>query len=94
VILPSWEAPASASASVATWWVEYVHGLVEHEGHHIELYEAYLPRMNDAVLNGTCESTEADLIRLWDEAGHANCAFDLEEYGYAAGLTLEACLQE
>jgi predicted secreted Zn-dependent protease/LysM repeat protein len=94
VILPRWEAPASASASVATWWVEYVHGLVEHEGHHIELYEAHLPRMNDAVLNGTCESTEADLIRLWDEAGHANCVFDLEEYGYAAGLTLEACLQE
>ena len=94
VILPSWVPPADVSPSVVEWWIDSINDTVAHEGHHIELYESYLPRMNSAVVNGTCESAEADLVRLWDEASHANCVFDLEEYGYAAGLTLDACVAQ
>ncbi len=94
VILPSWQPPADTPSSVVEWWVANITETVDHEGHHIELYESFLPDMNAAVLNGTCESAEADLVRLWNEASRANCIFDLEEYGYAAGLTVEACLAE
>jgi predicted secreted Zn-dependent protease len=94
VILPSWQPPADTPSSVVDWWVANLTETVDHEGHHIELYESFMPEMNAAVMNGTCESAEADLVRLWNEASRANCIFDLEEYGYAAGLTVEACLAE
>jgi predicted secreted Zn-dependent protease/LysM repeat protein len=92
VTLPSWTPPEGVSSVTIDWWIEIINETVVHEAHHITLYESYLPAMNDAVRTGTCESVEADLERLWTDASRVNCEFDLDEYGYAAGLTLESCL--
>ena len=92
VTLPNWEPPADAPASLVEWWVGYINDTVAHERHHIEVWESYLPRMNRAVLSGTCDSVEDDLLRIYNRGSQENCEFDLEEYGFAAGLTLEDCL--
>lgn len=93
VVLPSWTPPPNVPSFTIDWWIEMIGETVEHEAHHITLYESYLPAINDAVRTGTCDSVEADLERLWAEARRVNCEFDLAEYGYAAGLTLESCLE-
>ncbi len=93
VLLPSWTPPAGASVRTVNWWTETILETVAHEGHHISIYESYLPLMNDAVRSGTCETVPVDLERLWADGRRDNCEFDLAEYGYAAGLTLESCLR-
>jgi hypothetical protein len=92
VRLPRWVDAESASRSTVDWWLETIHETVWHEGHHIELYESVLPAMNEAVLTGSCGSVTADLQSLIYGANRANCEFDLAEYGYQHGLTLESCL--
>lgn len=92
VLLPSWTPPAGVTARTVDWWTGTIHETVAHEGHHITLYEAHLPAMNEAVRSGTCASAEADLERMWTDARRANCEFDLAEYGYAVGLTLKSCI--
>ncbi len=92
VVLPSWAPPSGVSSGTVDWWTDTIHETVAHEGHHITLYEEHLPAMNEAVRSGTRASVEADLERLITEAQRANCEFDLAEYGYARGLTLESCM--
>jgi len=93
VLLPSWTPPPGVPPATVDWWTEIIVETVAHESHHISLYEQFLPAMNEAVRTGTCDSVEADLERLWTDASRANCEFDLAEYGYAIGLSLESCLQ-
>ncbi len=92
VVLPSWAPPSGVPSRTVAWWTDTIHETVAHEGHHITLYEEHLPAMNEAVRSGTCASVEADLERLITDAQRANCEFDLAEYGYALGLTLESCM--
>jgi predicted secreted Zn-dependent protease/LysM repeat protein len=94
VRLPRWVDAVRATESTIEWWLEVIHETVWHEGHHIELYEAVLPAMNDAVINGSCDSVAADIETLLATANRANCEFDLNEYGYEEGLTLESCLAQ
>ena len=94
VVIPAWTPPSGVSSNTVDWWIETIHDTVAHEGHHITLYESFLPAMNEAVASGTCASVEATLEQLWTDARRANCEFDLAEYGSAAGLTLESCLAE
>lgn len=91
VVLPSWTPPLGVLEDSG---LVDRHNLrvVAHEGHHIEIYEAHVPAMNEAVRGGTCASVHADLERLITDAQRANCEFDLAEYGYARGLTLESCM--
>ena len=92
VVLPAWTPPAGVPSRTVDWWIETIHQTVAHEGHHITLYESYLPAMNEAVATGTCASVELALEQLWADASRANCEFDLAEYGYSVGLTMESCL--
>jgi predicted secreted Zn-dependent protease/LysM repeat protein len=94
VILPSWIPPADVSQRTVDWWIDTIHETVAHEAHHIALYEEARPLMNEAVVGGTCESVGPEIQRIWTDAQRANCEFDLAEYGYAAGLTLEACVAQ
>jgi hypothetical protein len=91
VTLPAWAPPDDVPAATVEWWLGTINEIVAHEGEHITLYESFMPQMNAAVLNGTCDSAEDELVRLWTEARRANCVYDLEEYGYAMGLTIAAC---
>jgi predicted secreted Zn-dependent protease len=92
VTLPSWTAPAGVPDTLVDWWAVTLDEILTHEAHHVELYETYFAEMNAAVQSGTCDTIEAELGRLSDEANLANCEFDLEEYGYAVGLTLDSCV--
>jgi predicted secreted Zn-dependent protease len=92
VTLPAWVPPAGVSAATVEWWAEQLHRTVAHEAHHITLYEEHLVAMREVVATGTCSSVPDALQIVWDGAMQANCEYDLVEYGYAAGLTLEACM--
>jgi predicted secreted Zn-dependent protease len=92
VLLPRWTDAVRATESTIEWWLEVIHETVWHEAQHIELYEAVLPAMNEAVTNGSCESVAVELEELMVSANRANCEFDLTEYGYEEGLTLDSCL--
>jgi len=92
VTLPSWTPPPGVSEDTIDWWLDNMDETVAHEARHIELYESYFAQMNDVVRTGSCETVEAQLTRLAEEASRANCEFDLAEYGYAAGLSVESCL--
>lgn len=92
VVLPGWSPPADVAPGTIEWWAEQLSGTVVHEAHHVTLYEERLGPMRDVVATGTCDSVPQDLQAIWDDALRANCEFDLVEYGYAAGLTLESCV--
>jgi predicted secreted Zn-dependent protease len=94
VLLPRWTDAARATESTIEWWLDIIHETVWHEGHHIELYEAALPAMNAAVVNGSCERVAGEIESLMATANRANCEFDLNEYGYEEGLTLASCLSQ
>jgi hypothetical protein len=61
--------------STVDWCTDISYGSVAHEGHHIEIYEAHVPAMNEAVRGGTCASVQADLERLITDAQRAYCEF-------------------
>jgi predicted secreted Zn-dependent protease len=94
VLLPAWSPPRDAAIEVGTldWWAAELGETVAHEAHHIELYEEHLLAMRDLLAGGSCASVSDGLDVIWDGALQANCEFDLAEYGYASGLTLESCL--
>jgi hypothetical protein len=95
VLLPAWSPPDGGFVAVGTreWWASELGETVAHEAHHIELYEEHLLAMRDLVGQGSCASVSDGLDVIWDGALQANCEFDLAEYGYASGLTLETCLE-
>lgn len=94
VLLPAWTPPEDAFLEVGTldWWAAELGETVAHEARHIELYEEHLLAMRDLLEDGSCASISDGLDVIWEGALQANCEFDLAEYGYAAGLTLESCL--
>jgi predicted secreted Zn-dependent protease len=94
VLLPAWTAPEGTAVEVGLrdWWALQLGETVAHEAHHITLYEEHLLAMRELVDEGSCESVSDGLEVIWQGALQANCEFDLVEYGYAAGLTLESCL--
>jgi predicted secreted Zn-dependent protease len=94
VTLPAWVPPPGVSAATVEWWAEQIHRTVAHEAHHITLYEEHLAAMREIVATGTCSSVPDALQVVWDGAMQANCEYDLVEYGYAAGLTLESCMAQ
>lgn len=95
VTLPAWTPPDDgASAGTLEWWADQLDHTVAHEAHHITLYEQHLVEMGEAVAGETCESLPDALQAIWDDALRANCEFDLVEYGYASGLSLESCIDE
>jgi predicted secreted Zn-dependent protease len=92
VILPAWTPPPGTSASTIDWWNERLLGTVVHEGRHIEIYEAFLPAMNQAVASGNCNTVSTALNDVNYQARAQNCEFDMAEYGIASGLSMDACL--
>jgi hypothetical protein len=94
VLLPAWTPPGGRSVEVGVgdWWALELGETVAHESHHIALYEEHLIAMRQLVDQGSCDSVSDGLNVIWEGALQANCEFDLAEYGYAAGLTLESCL--
>ena len=92
VTIPRWTPPGGATASTRQWWIDELLAAVHHENHHVEIWQSYSPAFNDAVLNGTCDGIAGDLASIVQQANTRNCQFDMDEYGKAAGLTLEGCL--
>jgi predicted secreted Zn-dependent protease len=92
VTIPHWAPPPGATAATRDWWIDELITTVHHENHHVEIWQAFLPAFTDAVLNGTCDRLAADLASIVQKANTANCQFDMDEYGTAAGLRIEDCL--
>jgi predicted secreted Zn-dependent protease len=92
VTLPHWSPSAGASSSTVNWWTTELEDTARHEAHHVELNNNSLPALNDAVSTNGCSTLDAALKTIFAETHRQNCIFDLEEYGYALGLTLDSCL--
>jgi predicted secreted Zn-dependent protease len=94
VTLPRWSEPSSASSATVEWWNSLVREIATHEKHHIVIYRDAQRDLNQALLQSTCENAEAKLLKVWSQANLEQCEFDMEEYGYAIGLTLEDCVAQ
>lgn len=94
VVLPLWSGLPAAHQATVTWWAAELTAIARHERRHVEIYESYLPRLTDAVVDGSCATLADQIESLMYDAGVDNCTFDLVEYGYAAGLTMGSCLAE
>ena len=57
--------------------------IASHENHHEQISQSYLPKMDAAVLTGTCASVSRDLDQLAQQMAVEQCEYDLKEYGYA-----------
>ena len=94
VTLPHWSGLPDAPQATVTWWAAELTAIARHERRHIEIYEAYFPRLTDAIVDGGCSTVSDEIESLIELASIDNCAFDLAEYGYAAGLTMSSCLAD
>jgi predicted secreted Zn-dependent protease len=94
VMLPHWSGLPTAPQATVTWWAAELTAIARHERRHVEIYESYLPRLTDAVRDGSCATLGDEIESLMYDAQVDNCAFDLAEYGYAAGLTMSSCLAD
>jgi predicted secreted Zn-dependent protease len=92
VVLPRWVPPRGVSAYTVSWWSAELLRVATHENHHIKILQSFLPSLNSAVLGGTCSSVSPAITNLMHDAAVQNCEFDLQQYGYAQGLTLQSCL--
>jgi predicted secreted Zn-dependent protease len=92
VTLPHWSAAAGADPSTVRWWTSELDEIATHEAHHVVLYQQSLPALNEAVASSSCSTLSAQVNGIVSDTNRQNCVFDLEEYGYALGLTLDSCL--
>jgi predicted secreted Zn-dependent protease len=92
VVMPRWVPPKGVSAYTVTWWATELLRAANHENHHIKIYQSFLPALNSAVVGGTCTSVSPTITSLMHDAAVQQCTFDLQQYGYAQGLTVQGCL--
>jgi predicted secreted Zn-dependent protease len=94
VTLPHWQAAAGAAAPTVAWWTTELETIAVHEAHHVVLFQNSLPALNQAVASQGCSTLSSALNVIVADATEQNCLFDLEEYGYALGLTLDSCVSQ
>jgi predicted secreted Zn-dependent protease len=92
IVLPRWKAGKSPAAWTVAWWNDEVRGIAKHERVHVDLYRAAQKKLNATLATSTCANVKRRLEREWAAAQRQNCAFDMNEYGTASGLSYKACL--
>ena len=92
VTLPKWSAPSGASRATVDYWNDLIVEIATHERRHVEIFREGAKDLNAAFRSSTCGNVEANLIEVLTEVNLEQCRFDMREYGYALGLTLEACV--
>jgi len=92
VVMPRWVLPQGASTVTITWWASELTRVAWHENHHIQIAQQFLPVMNAAVLRSNCTTVNATISNLVQQLDTQECQFDLQQYGYAMGLSLQSCL--
>jgi predicted secreted Zn-dependent protease len=94
VTLPRWTSPSSASAATVEWWNSLVLEIATHERVHISIYRDAQRDLNQALGSSNCDNAESRLSAVWNDANREQCEFDMKEYGYALGLSLEDCVTQ
>ena len=92
ITLPRWEPPSGVSGATVTWWNAELRRAAVHENHHVDLWRAAGVKMTKAVAGATCSTLQSRLASIVKSTSRVNCEFDMEEYGEAAGLSIEDCL--
>jgi predicted secreted Zn-dependent protease len=92
IVMPRWSPPSGVSRQTVVWWVEQQAEIAVHERTHVNLYREAEKQLNAAAGSSTCANLEDRMLAVWADARRRNCEFDMKEYGYAVGLTLESCL--
>jgi len=92
VTLPEWRSPAGVASSTVEWWNATVREIATHEKHHVDIYRDAQRDLNAALEKSTCANAETRLNAIWADVNREQCEFDMREYGYALGLSVEACL--
>lgn len=92
VTLPRWSAPSGASRATIEWWNELVLEIATHEKRHVTIYRSAQRELNATLDTATCDNFDRRLDAIWADTERRQCEFDMKEYGYALGLSLEECL--
>ena len=92
VTLPKWSAPAGVSRSTIDYWNDLIVEIATHERHHVEIYRETADDLNAAYRSSTCDNYLANFKEVLADTALEQCKFDMQEYGYALGLSLEDCV--
>ena len=92
VTLPKWAPPKGVSSSTIEWWNELVVQIATHEKHHVTIYREAQKDLNAALSSATCATADARLDAVWSATRRKQCQFDMDEYGYASGLSYKTCV--
>ena len=94
IVLPRWTAPSGVSASTVKWWNSEIRDIATHEKVHVSNGRTATKRLNTALAKSTCVTANGNLSAVTNGWQRADCAFDMQEYGSEAGLSLKACLSQ
>lgn len=92
VTLPKWSAPSGISRSTIDYWNDLIVEIASHERHHVEIYRAAAKELNAAYGSSTCANYLSNFKEVLADTDLEQCKFDMQEYGYALGLSLEDCV--
>ena len=94
VTLPRWTPPLGVDPATVGYWASELARIATHERHHVTIDVAATKQANSVLTSSTCANAETRLNTVWAAEARANCQFDLDAYGRAAGLTLKECLAQ
>jgi predicted secreted Zn-dependent protease len=92
ITLPRWVPPSGVSGTTVTWWNAELRRAAVHEHHHVDLWRAAGTAMSKAVSTSTCSTFQSRIASIVKATARENCQFDMDEYGEALGLSMDACL--
>lgn len=94
ITLPSWSPSSGTSTATVEWWNDLLLQIAIHEKRHVTIYRAAAKDLNATLASSSCGNVEAKLTAVWDRTNREQCEFDMKEYGYAIGLSLDECLDK
>ena len=92
IMLPRWRPPAGVAQETVRWWDATLHEIATHEKVHVDDGRAAVGKMNAILETDSCDDAESGLDSVMTAVRRQGCEFDMNEYGSASGLSLEACL--
>lgn len=76
VQLPYWSPPTEVSTRLVEKWNRYLEALTEHEKTHVENVTDYVPLVEQAVVNATCESANSAAYAVLDDLREVDRIYD------------------
>ena len=79
VWLPRWKGPAQVDPKLLAWWKAVIKHIAWHEGRHIALQVAFLPKITAALKGASCDDGNDILATYGKKASALQDAFDAQD---------------